>query len=90
MAEQTFTCDSCGAKGSLTYMATHDCEHNQYVDSNGGRCEDFPCCGHTDGDGCRQLESHTSDYWARQMQNLADKGYDDHEIDMLLSREDRY
>lgn len=86
----TFTCNQCNTSGSDTWMRTHDCRHNQYVDENGGRCEDYPCCGHTDGDGCRTLESHTSQYWARQMTDLADRGYDDYEIDMILTREDRY
>lgn len=27
------------------------------------RCEDFPCCGHTDGDGCIPRPEHTSEYW---------------------------
>ena len=60
---RTFTCNACGSSGSQRWMNTHNCEHNQYVREMGGRCEDYPCCGHTDGDGCYALESHTSEYW---------------------------
>lgn len=27
------------------------------------RCEDYPCCGHTDGDGCAPLASHSADFY---------------------------
>lgn len=88
--EKTFTCNDCGTSGSLLWMGSHPCGHNSYVNENGGRCEDYPCCGHTDGDGCASLETHTSDYWRRQMDSLSSRGYDDYEIDMILSREDQY
>jgi hypothetical protein len=58
-----FTCNDCGTKGSVRWMQSHDCQHNQDVDEFGGRCEDYPCCGHTDGDGCKALESHTKEYY---------------------------
>lgn len=71
-AEKQFTCNECGTTGSLQWMGSHPCEHNQYVAESGGRCEDYPCCGHTDGDGCAALESHTSEYWARDPHLLCD------------------
>lgn len=72
-------------------MGTHDCERNQAIDETGGRCEDYPACGHTDGDGCKALESHTSNYWVERLQQLHEAGYDDHEIDMMFSSEhERY
>ena len=43
----------------------------------GERCEDYPCCGHTDGDGCQPLESHTSAYWMRLREKLGDERYED-------------
>jgi hypothetical protein len=27
------------------------------------QCDDYPCCGHTDGDGCQTLDTHSADYW---------------------------
>ena len=55
---RTATCE-CGYSGSLAAMAVHSC----YVQEMGGRCEDYPACGHTDGDGCQTLPEHTSAYW---------------------------
>lgn len=87
-APNTYTCNTCGATGSARWLAAgHSCEHNQYVNENGGRCEDYPCCGHTDGDGCRTLESHTSEYWTERLMDLRDRGYDDYDIDMMFSEE---
>lgn len=56
---RTATCDGCGFSGSLGEVSVHDC----YVQEMGGRCEDFPACGHTDGDGCQTRPEHTADYW---------------------------
>lgn len=40
-------CDECGFNTSDVILArNHDCE----VQRHGGRCEDFPCCGHENGD----------------------------------------
>lgn len=49
----------CGFSGTLRAVSLHDCD----IQANGGRCEDFPCCGHTDGDGCQTLPSHTSAFY---------------------------
>lgn len=35
------------------------------------QCEDYPCCGHTDGDGCEPNERHTSDYWRERMASMS-------------------
>lgn len=41
------TCSACGFSTSdLHLLAGHSCA----VQSFGGRCEDFPCCGHEAGD----------------------------------------
>jgi len=44
----TMTCDVCGftAVDDAPLMANHSCE----VQLGGGRCEDYPCCGHEAGD----------------------------------------
>lgn len=63
MSDFSVTCNSCGFSGSIGAVKVHSC----YVQKSGGRCEDFPACGHTDGDGCQTLESHTSDYWMELM-----------------------
>lgn len=53
------TCDECGYAGTLRALSLHSCDIQQF----GGRCEDYPACGHTDGDGCQTLPEHTSDYY---------------------------
>ena len=59
----TFSCNTCHTTGSLTWMSNHPCGRIADLAETGGRCEDFPCCGHTDGDGCAPLESHTKEFW---------------------------
>lgn len=41
-------CSHCGflAWDDYKLMENHSCE----VEQNGGRCEDYPCCGHEAGD----------------------------------------
>lgn len=40
-------CADCGfTTTDVHLLAAHSCD----VASNGGRCEDFPCCGHEAGD----------------------------------------
>jgi hypothetical protein len=69
----TLECTDCGFTGSEEEVAVHDC----YVQEQGGRCEDYPCCGHTDGDGCQTRPSHTSAYWSRLHSEMGDEAYDD-------------
>lgn len=46
------TCASCGFTTRDMYLlANHSCD----VQENGGRCEDYPCCGHELGD-CNGLK----------------------------------
>lgn len=66
----TATADCCGFKGTLAAIEVHSC----YVQEQGGRCEDYPCCGHTDGDGCQTLPEHTKDYYLRNPQFLHEPG----------------
>ena len=41
------SCDECGFTTTDTHLAlNHSCE----ITLNGGRCEDYPCCGHEAGD----------------------------------------
>lgn len=71
-----FTCDTCGTKGSLRWMEQHPCNVVQDVAAFGGRCEDYPCCGHVGADaGCAPQESHTSEYWTERMRLADDEGY---------------
>lgn len=65
------TCDGCGLAGTLAELELHSCQ----IEEQGGRCEDYPCCGHTDGDGCQTRPEHTSDYWLRNP-HLLDDWYD--------------
>lgn len=70
MTSQTFTCNECGATGSLEWMRQHPCQEVQNVRQFGGRCEDYPCCGHLLGE-CMPQESFTKEYWLRRMENEA-------------------
>lgn len=49
----------CGFTGTLAALALHSCTIQEF----GGRCEDFPCCGHTDGGGCQTTPEMTSAYY---------------------------
>lgn len=64
------TCDDCGYHGTLAALELHSCQ----IAEQGGRCEDYPCCGHTDGDGCQTLPEHTSDFYYRNPQLLHEPG----------------
>ena len=55
------TCNQCGFSGPIDRVRLHSCQ----IQEQGGRCEDYPACGHTDGDGCQTLPEHTSEYWMR-------------------------
>lgn len=53
------SCIECGYIGTLRALELHSCD----IQMQSGRCEDYPCCGHTDGDGCQTLPEHTSAYY---------------------------
>jgi hypothetical protein len=61
---------SCGYTGTLAALELHDCT----IQEQGGRCEDYPCCGHTDGDGCQTLPSHTAEFYYRNPHLLHEPG----------------
>jgi len=73
MPEMTVTCNDCSFSGPINAVKVHDC----YVQEQGGRCEDYPCCGHTDGDGCQTRQEHTSDYWSNLMREIGMDRYDE-------------
>ena len=64
----TVTCNDCGYSGSIDRVQLHSCQ----IQEQGGRCEDYPACGHTDGDGCQTLPEHTSEYWLEMMHRFPD------------------
>ena len=70
--EMTVSCNRCGYSGTIAYVKVHSC----YVQENGGRCEDYPCCGHTDGGGCQTRPEHTSEYWSNLMSSMDPDEYD--------------
>lgn len=76
-------CNRCKFSGSEAEVKVHSC----YVQEQGGRCEDYPCCGHTDGDGCQTRPEHTSEYWASSPHLGCDheagicEAYDDYDED---------
>lgn len=57
-------CNACQFAGSPAEVDVHDCAIQFSIDASGtGRCEDYPCCGHTDGLGCQTTPEMTSAYW---------------------------
>jgi hypothetical protein len=54
-------CSECGYVGSPWKLELHSCD----IQQSGGRCIDYPCCGHVDGDGCQTLPQHTGEYWSQ-------------------------
>lgn len=60
----------CGFTGTLAALALHSCDIQEF----GGRCEDYPCCGHTDGDGCQTRPEHTADFYHRNPHLLHEPG----------------
>ena len=68
MSAFTVTCDTCHHSGSMKALELHQC----HVQENGGRCEDFPACGHTDGDGCQTLPEHTAEYRSDMLHRFPD------------------
>jgi hypothetical protein len=73
MTEKQFTCVACGTTGSLEWMRDHPCDEVQDVTRFGGRCEDYPCCGHLPGE-CMPSETFTKAYWEKRM--AEDEDYD--------------
>lgn len=55
----TATATCCGFSGTLAAIELHSCDIEEF----GGRCEDYPCCGHTDGGGCQTTPEMTSAYY---------------------------
>ena len=72
----TATCDQCQFSGSIHALSSHDCAHENYLTEHGGRCEDFPACGHTDGDTCSATAEGSSDYWLDMYSRYGDDVFD--------------
>lgn len=50
--KQAVSCNECSfTTTDVALFNNHSCD----ITSNGGRCEDFPCCGHEAGD-CNGLK----------------------------------
>jgi hypothetical protein len=73
MASFEVTCNECGYAGSIERVRLHDCT----IEQQGGRCEDFPACGHTDGDGCQTLPQHTAEFWTDLYTRFPDTDFSD-------------
>lgn len=71
------SCQTCGETGSIEWVSLHDCE----LTAQGGRCEDFPACGHPFAEGCQTRPEHTSAYWHRMRDHLGDERYE--ELDQM-------
>lgn len=86
----TATCDSCGFSGSTYSLNAHDCAHESYLleAGNNGRCEDYPACGHSDGDTCHATAEGTSEYWSDIYSRTSQLGYSPDEIDMMMDYSD--
>ena len=44
------------------------------------QCDDYPCCGHTDGDGCMPNPRHTSDYWHAVFAGMSPEEMDEYDL----------
>lgn len=64
------TAQCCEFTGTIAQVKLHDCA----IVESGGRCEDYPCCGHTDGDGCQTRPEHTSEFYYRNPHLLHELG----------------
>lgn len=70
-----FQCDHCTFTGTREEVEVHDCAIQDSIDASGtGRCEDYPCCGHTDGLGCQTTPEMTSDFYHRNPHLLHEPG----------------
>jgi hypothetical protein len=76
------TCPECGLTSQdVSLLNNHSCD----VQKNGGRCEDYPCCGHESGD-CNGLRYGSDESIKEHYYRLAASGMDDHEIDMYYDQ----
>lgn len=46
------------------------------IPEGASQCEDYPCCGHTDGDGCMPNPRHTSEYWSERFASMTQEEMD--------------
>jgi hypothetical protein len=81
-------CPRCEFAGSIPEVEVHDCAIQDSINASGtGRCEDYPCCGHTDGLGCQTTPEMTSAYWIDNPHLMCDHeagicdAYDDYDGD---------
>lgn len=74
----TATCDSCGFSGSTYALNAHDCAHESYLHEagNDGRCEDYPACGHSDGNTCSTEETGTMAFWQDMFSKYGNDAFD--------------
>ena len=84
------TCNNCDFSGSAYALNAHDCAHESYLRDagNNGRCEDFPACGHTDGDTCHATAEGTSEYWSDLYAQASRSGLSPDELDMMMDYAD--
>lgn len=83
----SFTCNDCGTTGSRRWMEQHNCAEVQDVAQFGGRCEDYPCCGHLPGE-CAPQERFTKEYWQDRYDSLSPE--DRYEVEVFGWPEDQY
>lgn len=73
----TAACGECGfSTTDIHLLANHSCD----IASSGGRCEDFPCCGHEAGD-CNGLLYGSDESIKAQVEHdwATGHGYCDHQ-----------
>lgn len=70
----TSTCSECGFTDSdYILVKNHSCDVQQF----GGRCEDYPCCGHENGDCNGQLYGSDEAIMAREYARIeAEDGWE--------------
>lgn len=80
---RTMLCSVCNtAFAHSRDFELHSCEIAEF----GGRCEDFPCCGHGN-EGCQDRKEFHSEYWAEKFSNMSEDEMDDYEYRMEMQVE---
>lgn len=76
------SCSECGfSTTDIHLLANHSCD----VQAQGGRCEDYPCCGHELGD-CNGLKYGSDEAIKAEVY----RRWDDPDIDPMDPYYDRY
>lgn len=78
------SCPECGfASADVALLNSHSCD----VQQNGGRCEDFPCCGHERGD-CNGLRYGSDEAIKERYMSAMDNEYEMERMERQMEYDD--